>query len=266
MWDFTHGPRDRVLGGRYDVHLTEPAQCARELLAGRADLGLIPVAALTPGLRIVPGCTIASLGRVRSIVLVVKGSGELEGVRSVAADTASRSSVAYAQVLFREFVGTDPEFRPAGADVEAMLGKADAALVIGDPALLALERRAEIEARVGACRWFDLAEEWGKRTGLPWVAAVWAARPEALSSRDQARELAEDLNLSREHGMAHMEELVREWESRIALPAATIRSYLTENIHYALDARCVEAVMEFRRLAAKVGALPELGELRFLEF
>jgi chorismate dehydratase len=263
MWDFTHGPRDRVLGGRY-VHLTEPAQCARELLEGRADLGLIPVAALTAGLRVVPGCAIASLRRVRSIQLVVKGSGGLAGVRSVAADTASRSSVAYAQVLFREFLGTDPEFRPAKADVEAMLGEADAALVIGDPALLALERREEIEARVGACEWFDVAEEWGSRTGLPWVAAVWAVRPEALTTAEQARELVSDLNLSREHGVAHVEELVREWTPRIALPAATIRSYLTENIHYALDARCGEAIAEFRRLAAKVGALPELGDLRFL--
>ena len=62
MWDFTHAPLDRMLGGRYDVHLTEPAQCAAELNDGRADLGLIPIAALTPELRIVPGCAIASLG------------------------------------------------------------------------------------------------------------------------------------------------------------------------------------------------------------
>ena len=105
MWDFTHAPLDRVLAGRYDVHLTAPAECARELHEGRADLGLIPVAALTPELRVVPGCTIASLGRVRSIQIVVKGGGGLAGVRTLAADTASRSSVAYAEVLFRRFLG-----------------------------------------------------------------------------------------------------------------------------------------------------------------
>ncbi len=60
MWDFGHDPLQAPLRERYDVRLTEPSQCARELLAGRADLGLIPIAALTPDLRIVPGCTIAS--------------------------------------------------------------------------------------------------------------------------------------------------------------------------------------------------------------
>ncbi len=264
MWDFTHGARDRILAERYNIHLTEPSQCARELNEGRADLGLIPIAALTPELRIVPGCTIASLERVRSIQLVVKGSAGLASVRSVAADTASRSSVAYAQVLFRHFLRTDPEFRPARADVESMLAEADAALVIGDPALLALERRGEIEARVGPCAWFDVAAEWRLRTGLPWVAAVWAVRPEPLGSNTDRQQLVEDLNLSREHGIRHVEELVREWVPRIQLPPETIRTYLTQNIHYSLDARCVEAIGEFRRLAALVGALPELAVPRFL--
>ncbi len=261
MWDFTHGPLDRVLAGRYDVHLTAPSACARELQDGTADLGLIPVAALTPELRIVPGCTIASLGRVRSIQIVVKGGGGLAGVRTVAADTASRSSVAYAEVLFRR-LGATPVFRPMRADVEAMLGVADAALVIGDPALVAYERRVELEGRVGPCAWYDVAEEWGRWTGLPWVAAVWACRPDAV--RDAA-ELIADLNQSREHGMVHTEELVSEWVPRIGLPAEVIREYLTRNIHYALDERCVEAIGRFRGLAAEMRVLPQLGELRFLE-
>ncbi len=258
MWDFTHAPLDGVLAERYDVHLTEPAQCARELHEGRADLGLIPVAALTPELRVVPGCTIASLGRVRSIQIVVKGGGGLEGVRTLAADTASRSSVAYAEVLFRRFVGVAPEFRPMRADLGAMLEVADAALLIGDPALKAYERRGEWPG----CEWFDVAEVWREKTGLPWVAAVWACRPEAVS---EAGELIADLNESRVHGCAHVEELVREWVPRIGLPEGVIRTYLTENIHYTLDEGCVEAIGVFRRLAAEVGALPELGKLRFLE-
>ena len=265
MWDFTHGPRDRILAGRYDVHLTEPSKCALELNQGSADLGLIPIAALTPELCIVPGCTIASLERVRSIQLVVKGKRGLAAVGSVSADTASRSSVAYAQVLFRHFLGTDPEFRPARADAVAMLEGADAALLIGDPALLALERRTEIEAQVGPCQWFDLAAEWRARTGLPWVAAVWAVRPDAVASGLARRCVIEDLNLSREHGTAHVEDLVREWTPKIALPAAVIRTYLTTNIHYVLDEGCIQGIREFRRLAANVRVLPELGELRFLE-
>jgi chorismate dehydratase len=264
MWDFHHPPLNSELAGRYNLHLTAPSQCAAELLAGRADLGLIPVAALTPELRIVPGCTIASLHQVRSIQLIVKSSLRLDQVRTVAADTASRSSVAYAEVLFRHFLKTSPEFVPAPANAEAMLTQCDAALLIGDPALLALERRAEIEAQVGACNWHDVAEEWHTRTGLPWVAAVWAVRAEAISTPEARARLIADLNASREHGLARIDELVREWTPRIALPAGTIEHYLRRNIHYALDDDCIRAIRTFRDLAAGEGILPALSDLPFL--
>jgi chorismate dehydratase len=261
MWDFEHAPRSAELADQYALTYMRPSQCAASLLDGSADLGLIPVAALTPELAVVGESAIASLDRVRSIQLIVKGDRRLEEVRAVAADTASRSSLAYVQILFSKFLRVSPAFLPAVADPMAMLELADAALVIGDPALLALEDREGIERRHGPCQWFDVAHEWRLRTGLPWVAAVWAARPEAIF--DPAGVIA-DLDRSRESGLTHIDELVSEWTPRIALPAATIRSYLTENIHYRLDAACQEAVRMFRRYAAEVGVLAELGELRFL--
>ncbi len=264
MWDFEHPPVNASLAARYELHYTRPSQCAAELLAGRADLGLIPIAALTPELRIVPGCTIASLHQVRSIQLIVKPPLGIPKIRSIAIDTASRSSVAYARILFK-WAGIQPEYRRSIADPIAMLSGADAALVIGDPALLALERRAEIEAAVGHCLWFDLAELWTRRTGLPWVAAVWAVRPEAVPTPESRARLIADLNTSREHGSAHIDDLVREWTPRIALPPATIRHYLTENIHYALDPACIQAIATFRYLAAQAGALDPLPRLPFLK-
>jgi len=261
MWDFEHSPSAAVLAERYALTSMKPSECAARLLDGSADLGLVPIAALTPQLAIVPGSVIASLDRVRSIQLIVRGSGRLEEVGTVAADTASRSSLAYAHILFTKFIESSPEFLPAAADAMTMLEMADAALLIGDPALLALEDKERIERRHGPCQWYDLAHEWTQRTGLPWVAAVWAARPEAIADPTG---LIEDLDRSREAGLAHIEELVREWTPRIALHPATIRTYLTENIHYRLDDACLEAVRLFRRYAAEIGVLPELGELRFV--
>jgi chorismate dehydratase len=290
MWDFEHPPRKAELAARYDIRYTQPALCAEDLLAGRADLGLIPIAALTPDLAIVPGCTIASLDRVRSIQLIVKqnrqqdrvphvlrsstaqtmgslppSSETLAAVRTVAADTASRSSLAYAQILFRKFLNTDPEFLPSPADPAAMLARADAALLIGDPALLALESRDRIEQAAGPCIWFDLAHEWRTRTNLPWVAAVWAVQPEALSgSPIGPTALIEDLQQSRDRGLAHIDSLVTEWAPRIALPPDTIRHYLTRNIHYTLNIDCIAAIELFRRYAAEAAILPPLVTLRFL--
>jgi chorismate dehydratase len=272
MWDFEHPPRSAALSERYDVHYTKPALCAEELLAGRAALGLIPIASLTSSLAIVPGCSIASLDRVRSIQLIVKARAStqpiddaLASVRSIAADTASRSSLAYAQILFRRFIGTDPSFIPTPADPAAMLAAADAALLIGDPALLALDAREHIEQAAGPCLWIDLAHEWRARTGKPWVAAVWAARPEALAaSSTTAPQLADDLQQSRDHGVANVEQLVQEWTPRIAIPSATIRHYLTCNIHYTLSPDCIATIELFRRYAADADILPPLPALRFL--
>jgi chorismate dehydratase len=271
MWDFEHPPRSTLFAERYQIHYTHPAQCAIELLEGRADLGLIPIAALTPALAIVPGCTVASLNEVRSIQLIVKLKSNsdvavdqaLASVRTIAADTASRSSLAYAEILFNKFIGTSPAFPPTPADPIAMLQQADAALLIGDPALLAIEARKQIEDIVGPCLWLDLAYEWRTRTGLPWVAAVWAVRPEALASITPTQ-LIEDLQDSRNQGLAHIDDLVAEWTPRIALPPATIRNYLTRNIHYTLDPDCIAAIEMFRRYAAEAGILPPLADLRFL--
>jgi chorismate dehydratase len=272
LWDFEHGPRAAELAERYELDYTLPAQCADDLASGRADVGLVPIAAYatTSGLAIVPGCAIASLNHVRSIVLVVGHPDGITAVRTVATDTSSRSSVVYAQILFKKFLGMMPEFIPAAPDLETMLAHADAALLIGDPALMALEHRKKIEASVGKkyereYLWLDLAAEWRARTGLPWVAAFWAVRPELLAETGvSAEELTSDLNASRDNGLLHVDELVKEWVPRIDLPAETIHEYLTGNIYYRLDEACVEAVQLYFRYAAEIGALPEAPPLKFL--
>jgi chorismate dehydratase len=266
MWDFEHPPLAAALAHSYQLDYTDPAQCAANVLAGRADLGLLPIAALTSSLAIVPGCTIASLDRVRSIQLIVKQPHTLETVRTVAADTASMSSIAYAQILFRKFLNTRPDFLPAPADPIAMLQQADSALLIGDPALLALEARDQIELAVGPCDWFDLAHEWNLRTGHPWVAAVWAMRPESLTTSGLTpQQLTADLATSRDHGLAHIDQLVEEWTPRIAIPPATIRHYLTRNISYTLNLDCIATIELFRQYAAEADILPSLANLRILK-
>jgi chorismate dehydratase len=265
MWDFEHAPRNSELLLRYQLHYTLPSRCADELIAGRADLGLIPIAALTPELAVVPGSTIASLDRVRSIQLIVKKPHTLGSIRTLAADNASRSSRAYAELILRRFYSNSPHFVTQSANPVAMLEQADAALLIGDPALLALEARDEIERAVGPCEWFDIAHEWNTLTGLPWVAAVWATRPEAIAEgRIGAAQLIDDLTQSRDQGLAHIEDLVTEWTSRIALSPETIRHYFTQNIHYTLTPECAEAISLFRSYAAEEGILPPLPSPRFL--
>jgi chorismate dehydratase len=268
MWDFEHEPERSERRLRYQIGYTTPSGCAVELAAGDADIGLVPVAAhaTTPSLLIVPGCTVASLDRVRSIILVVRAQQGIDGVRTVAADTSSRTSYAYTRILFEIFWKVPVEFMPLAPDLESMLQVADAALLIGDPALLALEHKdARLERTGEELLYLDLAHEWHGFTGLPWVSAFWAVRAGAFEETGtSAAALVRDLQGSRDHGLEHLEDLAEEWSTRIEVPRETIRFYLTNNIHYILDDACLRGLDAFYRLAAECGALPEAPPLTML--
>lgn len=268
MWDFEHEPRKTELATRYEIVSSTPSECARRLKSGEADIGLVPVAsyALSGGQSIVPGCAIASTGEIRSLLLVVRAGTRPEDARTVALDTASMTTVTYTRILFTKRWQRQPQFVPMAADLDAMLAAADAAVVIGDPALLALEDKDAREARTGErLEYLDLAHVWREWTGTPWISAFWAVRDAAFAPGTVTREqLAEDFLRSRDAGLAHVEDLVREWTGRIAVPAAVLREYMTRNIHYVLDEACLEGLRLFYRYAAECGALPRVPELKFL--
>ncbi len=260
MWDFTHPPHDAVLANRYRLDWMLPSACAEALIARRADLGLVPIATLAtnPELQIVPGCTIASKADVRSLILVRRAGMSLEAIRTVAADSASRSTLAYTQTLFK-LRGIRARFVPAAANLNRMLASADAAMIIGDAALLAIEeinqsrnQPATAAQDSGELLYHDLAGLWRETTGLAWVSAVWAAGPQVQVTR----QLIDDLNNSRIHGSARMDELAGEWSQKLPLGKKLIRDYLTKNIHYELDQECIDAMRGFFRLAAEQGVLP----------
>jgi chorismate dehydratase len=260
MWDFEHPPLNAELEKRYQIDRMSPAECADRLADGRADIGLIPIASLAaiPGLRILPGCTIASKCRVRSLLLVHRAGRPPAQLRSVAADTASRTTIAYARILFHRWGNPDVPFLPMAANLDAMLERADAAIVIGDPALLSLEERSNFFERTGEeLVYHDLAEEWRALTGLPFISAVWAAAPGSAARGGVSDEsVTADLIQSRDHGLANIEALVAEWAARLPIPEQTIRSYLTANIHYILDAECIRGMQEFFRMAGELCILP----------
>lgn len=256
MWDFEHPPLDAELARKYQIARMSPSECATRLADGAADIGLIPIAALatTPGLRILPGCTIASKGRVRSLLLVRRASQPLVAVRTVAADIASRTTLAYSRILFHKWGNPNIEFIPMAADLDRMLDRANAAILIGDPALLALEERNNrFERTREELVYHDLAHEWHLLTGLPFVSAVWGAAHSSLL--DEC--IQEDFIQSRNHGLENIDALVAAWSERIPIPESTIRSYLTANIHYVLDQECIEGMRGFFRMAAELGVLPE---------
>ncbi|HEV2445172.1 MAG TPA: menaquinone biosynthesis protein [Candidatus Sulfopaludibacter sp.] len=256
MWDFEHPPLNAQLASRYQVDWMLPSECADRLAAGTADIGLVPVASLAviPGLRVLPGCTIASKHRVRSLLLVRRAHQPLQSLRTVAADMASRTTIAHARILFHHWGNRSLEYVPMPGDLDRMLDRADAAIVIGDPALLALEERANREERAGEeLAYHDLAEEWRALTGLPFVSAVWGGTAYGGALEEM---VINDLVRSRDHGLKNIDALVAHWADRLPLPEDVIRSYFTSNIHYVLDEECQEGMRCFFRKAAELGILP----------
>ena len=252
MWDFEHGEAGR----QFDLSYTLPSACARDLESAAADIGIIPAAAyaVIPGLKVLPDVAIASRRPVRSILLVSKVP--VEKTRTVALDTSSMTSVALTKILFEKWLGGARTFSPMPPQIDKMLAEHDAALVIGDPALQ-IERSQYFT--------LDLAEEWIRHTGKPFVFAFWAVRSAALKEASPALDLPEIFQQSRNHGLApaSLDQIAREWAPRLRLTEADIRTYLTENIHYTLDPACLEGLQLFFRYAAEIGALPPAPEISF---
>ena len=268
MWSFEHEPDRSRLSHRYLPSSDTPAECAQKLASGAADIGLVPVSALafTPSLAVIPGCAIASRDRVRSILLVVRHPDGIAGIRRVALDTASLTSAVYTRILFTRFWQIEPAFVPHPPDLEAMLQDADAALLIGDPALFALEDREARHHRTSErLVYLDLAHEWHDLTGTVWVSAFWAVRPEAIeATRIPSTQIVDDFQRSRDQGLAHIDALADEWSARIAVPRETIRTYLSENIWYLLDEPCLAGLDLFYRYGVECGALPLAPKIHFL--
>jgi chorismate dehydratase len=254
MWDFERAEA----GASFDISYTLPSQCAVSLREGSADIGIIPAAAYAgiPDLAILPGVAIASQRAVRSILLVSKVP--LEEIRTVALDTSSLTSVALTKVLFEKWWGGGRTFTPMVPDIDQMLKTHDAGLVIGDPAL-----------KINRSRYltYDLAEEWIRLTGKPFVFAFWAVRQEALRNAPRDLDLATVFQESRDHGLlpSNLDSIAREWGPRLGLSRENIKSYLTENIHYFLDPPCLDGMQLFYQYAQECGALSSVPPLFFLD-
>jgi chorismate dehydratase len=244
-WGFLKGHHADLFAPSYHP----PAIVARLLAQGNLDVGLIPSIEVQriPGLKILPDLCISATHEVRSVLLV--SSVPAEKIRRVALDQNSRTSVALLRVLMQERFHLDPEYVTERADVPRMLEEADAALVIGDPALKVDRERYFV---------FDLAAEWKALTGLPFVFAVWAVRPEV-----EFPDLSFYFKSSLRYGMSSLDILVREAAAEQNLDTAEVRAYLTENLAFFLRQDEIAGLEEFYRRAHAHGLILEPRPIEF---
>jgi chorismate dehydratase len=227
-----------------------PAEMNAALLAGQIDISNVSSVAFGQHARewlLVPHLSVAAHGQVESVLLFswhADWRGLDEG--SIAVSSASATSVALVKLLAEQRYGARPRYVTMEPDLDAMLAEHDAALLIGDIALVEGQARREIVGR-GRPHVFDLAAEWEAWTGLPFVFAVWAARADRAEAI-RASGVVALLRDSKARGLADLERLAREAAVRLELSADVCLRYL-RLLDYDLGERDLAGLRTFLELA-----------------
>jgi len=273
VWGFTDGP----LAGKYDLSFTVPAQCAESLRRGDSDVAIIPsieyqriedVVAL-------PDMAIAAKREVRSLLVISKRP--IDMAKRVALDTSSRATAGLVRILAKDYWGLTPEFIDAAPDPAEMLQNADAALVIGDPALrisLKMEALAGKAPSAGDCCQgdpdempvpgfetifvYDVTHQWREMTGKPAVMAMWVGRKDIFTP-----EIVADFLASKKYGVEHVREIAEAASIKLDLPPGALERYLTENINFDLDDDNLAGLKLYFEKASAHGLIPKAKRLEF---
>ena len=241
IWGLLHGPQQ----GSFDLRFELPSACADSLAAQTADIGLIPcIEAERQNLEVVSSLGIAAEGPVRSILLVSKVP--FRQITSVAMDQSSRTSVALTRIILAERYGIqEPKTVVLPPDVDSMLQAADAALVIGDPAL-------QYDLETSPYLVLDLAQEWYELTKLPMVFAVWAGRP-----GNKKAEIEKTLEDSYQYGKNHLEEIIHKEGDPRGIPRVLALQYFTRYLVYELENRHYQGMQQFLAYAHRLRLAPK---------
>jgi len=276
VWGFTDGP----LAGKYDLSFAVPSQCAEALRRGEADVGIIPAIEYQrmEGVVALPGMAIAAKGQVRSLLVVSKRP--IDMAKRIALDTSSRSTSALVRILSKHHWGITPQFVDAAPNPSEMLRHADAALVIGDPALRislkmeALSSKPPTRPGEECCQGdpedmpvpgfetifvYDVTHQWRGMTGKAAVLAIWVGRRDVLTP-----EVLADFEASKQYGLKHVDEIAEAASIKLDLPPAALERYLTENINFDLDDENLAGLQLYFEKAAGLGLIPRARPVEFV--
>ncbi len=234
IWSFIHGSQRDAVELFTD---TAPARCAEMLATGEVDVALVPVIEYQriPDILIVPD--------------VCVGSRSLKKVKRVALDDSSRTSVALVKIIFREFLGFEPDWETSPPDLRTMLQHADAALIIGDPAM----KIPRDQFRV-----FDLATLWHEFTGFGFIFAMWMARKE-IAEKIRSINFAR----ARDEGLVNLDRVITDYPHQIELSREEIKHYLTTKIVLRVDEQMQNGLTLYLDLAAKHKLIEYAKPLQF---
>jgi len=219
-----------------------PSRLADRLAAGALDIALVPSIELAehPEWSIVSDACIGCLGPVLSVKVMFRVPPAEVG--TLALDEGSRTSAALAQILLNEQYGVRPRLLPLPIGHSPTDAEGDAVLVIGDRAICN-DDRPFVEV-------WDLGQRWAEWAKLPFVFAMWVARP-GVDTAAAARALS----AARDDGCQNLDHITREQATLMQLPTELIRTYLRDNLYFFLDKQQREGMNRFYHHAAELGLI-----------
>jgi len=192
---FIYGLQHTGILDKIDLSLDNPTDCAQKLIDDIVDIGLIPVAATLslPVWEIVSDYCIGAVGAVNSVFIF--SNCDIKDVKILQLDPESRSSNNLARVLLKNYWKADHLMIADAPDYSQSNDPNTAFVQIGDRTFGKKEKYPFV---------YDLAEEWQKFTGLPFVFAAW------IANKPIPVEFMAELNKSLKYGLDHRSELLKE--------------------------------------------------------
>jgi chorismate dehydratase len=215
-----------------------PAECAKALSSGEANVALIPVGALPEAgkVTLLEDHCIGANDRVDSVFLF--SACPIDQITTLVQDSHSRTSNALAAILLKHWWNRQVQVLPPDADSLGKVQGTVAAVGIGDKAWAVRDKFPYV---------YDLAAEWRSFTGLPMVFAVWACRTSSVDADQMAR-----LDAALHLGRTRLDEAARRYAERFGHSAASALDYLTRSIDFRFTADRHEALDRYLALLQTV--------------
>ena len=244
---FTDGLRASFPEENIQLNLLPPADCAKALANGDADVALIPVGSLPDfeEIEILPNWCIGADGAVESVFIV--SERPINDLDTVYLDPHSRSSNGLANILLQYHWRVNVEVKKSTERPFGKVGDRTGAVVIGDQAIRLRHKYPYV---------YDLSAAWKNYTGMPFAFAVWAAKPGTLT-----QEQIMTLDQAFAHGVAQASDSAKRWAEHFQLDPDFAHTYLTQHIDFRFDAPKHRAMETYLRALKTVKSIAELYSL-----
>ena len=237
----------------FDLVYDLPSRLADSLSVDELDVGLIPVieAISNPTYTVVSDACIACRGPVLSVKLF--GRVPPESIKTLALDEGSRTSAALSRIILKQQFSVEPELEKLPINRPWRDSKSDEVLVIGDRAIKGFEPDNHEFEFV-----WDLGEYWNQWTGLPFVFAVWAARPGVGLER-----IENVLNAARDSGLGALDEICNSYRGMYDMEFDQCHQYLAESLHFKLGQQEKAGLELYFRYLKNQSIIPKELDLTF---